>query len=187
MIGSRGGAVVRRLTVRVVAALALGTGLASAQVFPQVHSGSRVRVRAANVVGEITGKITSRTDETFVIDDERGSVYTVPLAALSDLRVSRGVSRSRGALEAAVWGGGLGLGVGFLFAALPDAAHNSGGWIGTPSNAEFIQIGSGAGLVIGAALGAVGGHEQWEPLRIPASIAVFPLRRGLGLRLTLTR
>jgi hypothetical protein len=189
MIGSRRGFLRWRAVLEIVVALGCVAGVASAQAYPELQPGTRVRIRASNIVGQMTGKIASRTADVVVVDDERGTVMTLPFSELSDVQVSRGVNHSRGALQGAMWGGGLGLGAGLMFAALPNSARNSqsGFGLGPPSDAEGVFIGAGGGLVLGAALGALGGSERWERIRVPASIAVIPVRHGVGLRVTVAR
>jgi len=170
--------------------VAKGHTAAAAQAFPEVQPGTRVRIRAATVVdGRVTGKIVGRAAESFVVDGESGGEFTVPFAALSELSVSHGVSHARGALTGAMWGGGLGLGVGLVFTAVPNSERKSqsGFTLGPPTAAQGVLLGASGGLLIGSALGALQGSEQWERLRLPASIALVPVRRGVGLRFTLGR
>jgi hypothetical protein len=178
-----------RTALAIVAALALGDAAAAAQAFPQLQPGTRVRIRAPNLVdGLLTGKIASRSADSVVVAGEAGEEFTVPFAAMSELNVSRGVSHARGGLTGAIWGAGIGLGFGLVFA-VPNSQHGSQSnyGLGPPTAAEGVLLGVGGGAVIGFSLGALGGSEQWERLRIPASIAVIPVRRGLGFRVALTR
>jgi hypothetical protein len=115
--------------------------------------------------------------------------YQPASAALSELNVSRGKSHSAGALRGAMWGAGLGLGVGLMFAAVPNSErHSQSGYgLGPPTAEEGILLGCGGGLVIGLSLGGLAGTERWDSVRIPASIAVVPVGRRLGLRFALNR
>ena len=179
-----------RVAMLIILALALGDGVAAAQALPDLQTGTRVRIRAPNIVdGQLTGKITSRTAEAVVVAGEHGAEYTVPFAALSELNVSRGVSHTRGALKGAMWGGGIGLGVGLVFAAVPNSERKSqsGFGLGPPTVAEGILLSTGGGLVIGAGLGAISGSEQWERLHLPASMTVVPVSRGISLRFAISR
>jgi hypothetical protein len=191
MIGSRRTPATARVVLAILGALALGDTVAAAQALPELQPGMRVRIRAPNVVdGQLTGKIASRTAEALVVTDERRGEFTVPVAAMSELNVSRGSSHSAGALKGAMWGAGLGLGVGLMFAAVPNSERHShsgyaGYGLGPPTAEEGILLGCGGGLVIGFSLGALAGSERWDRVHIPASIAVVPARRGLGLRFAL--
>lgn len=179
-----------RAAFGVIIALALGGEVAAAQRFPELQPGTRVRIRAASVADkQLTGKITSRTSDAFVVAGERGEGFTVPFAALSEVSVSRGVSHARGALTGAMWGGGLGLGVGLVFAAVPNSERESQSFytLGPPSAAQGVVIGTASGLVIGSLLGALEGREEWERLRVPVLVTLLPMPRGAGLRFTLAR
>jgi hypothetical protein len=190
MIGSQRASSTARVVLAILVALALGDTVAAAQALPQLHSGMRVRIRAPTVVdGQLTGKIASRTAEALVVTDERRGEFTVPFAALSELNVSRGKSHSAGALKGAMWGAGLGLGVGLMFAAVPNSdRHSQSGYgLGPPTAEEGILLGFGGGLVIGFSLGGLAGSERWDGVHVPASIAVVPVGRRLGLRFAINR
>ena len=190
MISSRSTRSVGRVMLAVVLALGIGATAASSQTLPELQPGMRVRIRAPSVVdGRVTGKIASRTAESFVVVAEPGAEFTVPFAALSELTVSRGISHAAGAVKGAMWGGGLGLGVGLMFAAVPhsDAQSGSGFGFGPPTAGQSILIGTGSGLAIGFVLGGLSGSERWERVRPPATVAVVPASRGFGIRFALSR
>lgn len=188
MINSRSIQSVGGAVLGIVGALVFGGTVVSAQSLPELRPGMRIQFRAPSVVdGRVTGKIVSRTPASFVVIGEREGEYTVGFAALSELKVSRGVSHAAGAVRGALVGGGLGLVVGAIIGLSENSRGQGGYTLGPPTFAQGLLIGTGGGVAIGAALGGYEGLERWEGIHLPAPVALLPVRHGLGVRLALGR
>ena len=173
-----------RAALGIAGALAFGGTAVAAQSFPELQPGVRIQFRAPIIVdGRVTGKIVSRTPESIVVVGEREGEYIVAFGALSELKVSRGVSHADGALRGALVGTGLGLGVGAIIGASSNSRGQGGYTLGPPTFAQGLLIGAGGGLAIGAVLGGISGLEHWEGIRFPVSVALLPVHRGVGVRI----
>ncbi|MFN2566738.1 MAG: hypothetical protein ABR499_17210, partial [Gemmatimonadaceae bacterium] len=129
----------RRLRIVVAGLLVLLPFLpldaARAQQFSELAPGARVRIQAPGIVaGRYTGTVLSRTTDTLVVASSAAASARVPITALTSVEVSRGRSRSRGALKGIAWGGSIGLGIGLVAAALSESEDYGPG----ESKAELI-------------------------------------------------
>jgi len=166
-----------------VTILASATPLAAQQSAPpiEVRAGSRVRLDAPGVVADrIIGTVIARTPDTLTIANERSSTIAVPVARITHLEVSRGDSRSAGAIHGIKWGAPIGLGVGVLLVALSDDCKTCNN---QPSAGGAIAFATGMGAFWGAVGGAIAQHEQWAPFDLSPRTSFDPVaRRGtLGL------
>ena len=168
----------------IASALALSGTVVAAQSYPELQPGVRIQFRAPNIIDRrVTGKIASRTPESIVVVGNREGEYIVAFGALSELRVSRGVSHADGAVRGALVGTGLGLGVGAILGASSNSRGQGGYTLGPPTFAQGLLIGAGGGLAIGAILGGISGLEHWERIHLPVPVTLLPVRNGLGVRL----
>jgi hypothetical protein len=177
----------RPLVLSLLLAPFLQPVVAQAQPLSEVAPGARVRIRAPGVVaGRYVGTVLSRTPDTLVVAGSSASSVRVPLSSLTSVEVSRGSSRARGAGKGALWGGGIGLGVGFLAAAAGSSDDYDGG-----SDGELVASGLFGGVVWGVIIGAIVGSERWDrydlPTRTSLVVPFAPGRRTLGIRIAMGR
>jgi hypothetical protein len=156
-----------------------------AQQLSEVAPGARVRIRAPGVVaGRYTGTVLSRTADTIAIASSGASSVRVPVASLTSVEVSRGKSRSRGAIKGAAWGAGIGLIFGVLTTGISDD-------VGYGSEGEYLAANLVGGAFWGALIGAIAGSERWDRYDLPARsslvLPVTPGRFGVGVRLEVGR
>jgi len=152
--------VFRRILPCLAAVLALAASAAQAQRQPRQLLGSRVRVTAPNITPEkVTGNVTAfDTAQLVVHDSVTGADQAFPLHSIQFLEISQGNTRRGSAGQrAAVLAFTLG-GLGAIGGAL---GHPYKGEVGTSA-----AIGGGAGVALGALLGALWGtstpRERWE-------------------------
>jgi hypothetical protein len=173
------------VSVLLLASLVLAT--AGAQPFSELAPGARVRIRAPGIVaGRYTGTVLSRTADTLVVASSAAAVARVPVSSLTSVEVSRGKSRSRGALKGIAWGAPIGLVVGLLAAAALSSDPNYGGLEET-SKGEFVAQSFAGGAIWGAIIGAIAGSERWDRYDLPTRTSLlFPIipggGAGLGVR-----
>jgi hypothetical protein len=155
-----------RLTLFLLVALA---PFARAQL-AEVQPGSRVRIQAPGIVaGRYVGTVLSRTTDTLVLGSTNAAPVQVPIARITSAEVSRGSSRSLGAVQGLKWGVPIGLALGVIAAASsdnPDAVYCTGfdncGQSDAAYRARVITAGVVGGAIWGAAIGALVGRERWE-------------------------
>jgi hypothetical protein len=170
-------------------------GLA-AESDPLHLTGSRVRLYVADrstaagrlsSIGQMqTGTVIEVRGDTLVFTAEHQSNQVlVPSVALTGLEVSRG-KRTH-----VVKGAGLGFLAGVLAGGaigLVSAQHGAK----TGDDLAYLRvpagmvIGAGAGIVVGAVVGATSTRERWEPLKLPISIGLLPSAHALRLSVVLT-
>ena len=149
--------------------------------------GARLRVRAPDAVaGRLTGVVVARTADSLTLTRSNAAPVAIPLVSLTEVEVSRGRSRSRGALKGAAWGAGVsavfgGLLIGEETCEEPTAPANC-----TPmTRVESVAYGAVSGALLGAIIGVFVGSEHWERVRLPDRVAVRPLpTRGVPLQVT---
>ena len=174
------------LIVRITVAAAVVAILplcSEAQLVTQLQDGLRVRV-VRNDGKATVGFISARTSDSLSIIGAKGRapVQTFSLTDVSHVDVSRGRSRAKGAALKGLMGLGVGAIAGGLIGAATytDADECQPGpdnWclfdclvVCSRGQAAIFAgaLGSGAGLLIGAAIGIATGWERWES--VPASI-----------------
>ncbi len=152
-----------------VLALVLIPAAASAQEFPSINAGARVRVWTSPAAEPVTGLVTRLDASTVTIDAEEGDyLITLTRDTITRLDVSRG-HRSRG--KNALVGALIGVAAGAIVLAASTEKSGIGG-------------GPGNGLVVLAPVGAVvgfmagSGPERWTSTTIRpnkrAGLAIAP-------------
>lgn len=172
------------IVVAVVAALAPVSNL-GAQTRPQVQSigvppGTRVRVRAPNLVAPLVANFLHLSADTAVfIEDAAGrGIWSIQVSEIARLERSDGEKRMNAPYVAkgGLIGAGIGAAGGLLFAATLKPSDDAKKY----NRLTTGLVGAGAGAVVGALLGARVVKERWTevPLR---RISVAPRRRGVSL------
>jgi hypothetical protein len=166
----------------VLAALALCAISPLGAQTPELATGSRVRVRTTGTdVRTVKGTVVASLGDTLAIADEDGRVLRLPVAGLSSIERSLGVSRSAGAGRGALWGAGVmfPLAVAGYYGMRCESGESYGWFCG-----DGLALGVGAGVMVlgagvGALVGTTVGVERWEVLNRPAHIAIAPTRGGV--------
>jgi hypothetical protein len=152
------------------------------QLAEQPAPGARVRLRAPGVVaGRYTGTVLSRTPDTLVVGRSVATFVRVPVSALTSLEVSRGKSRSRGALRGAalcapIFGAVLGL-----------VADDPPGRSAVAGRVQVVAAGALMGGLGGAIAGAIMPSERWHRYDLPARTSLLlpvtpgPARAGVRI------
>ena len=173
-----------------IALLAGGTN-ARAQL-PGVAVGARVRVDAPLFrVKHLDGTVVALTADTIAIQRD-GAIARLPVAALGRLELFRGFDRRAGARRGAIWGGGVGVFMGFTVAGIA-SAHSRSCTTGPDARCEdtpypkseialWTALTGGAGALYGAGFGALIGRQRWERLH-PTRATLGPAPGGLGVRI----
>lgn len=168
-------------------ALLLFASALPAQV-AELGVGTRVRLRAPEVVaGRLTGVVIARGADSLTVTRDNAAPVTLRLGQVTALDVSRGRSRSQGALKGALWGGGV---MAVLGALVLDAQTCTG--TGPSANceevsrAESVGYGAVSGAMIGAIIGVFVGSEHWQRLTLPARVGVAPAGGGVRVGVALT-
>lgn len=160
------------------------------------RAGSRVQLRIAlpadHPLGNrrfLTGAL-DRLDDDSVVVVNQGRRWAVPRSAVTAVALSAG-SRSRGA--AALRGAGIGMLAGGAFGIAAGAVSDGGCGnaaaicLSPSEQIAFAGVGLGAlGGIIGAAIGAGNGGEQWRWIALPpgsrVGLTVSPRRLALVAR-----
>lgn len=158
------------------------SGLAHSELQP----GAKLRVAAPGVVaGHYEGTLLSRSPDTLKLGSPSGAPVAIPIARLTSLEVSRGKSRTAGALRGIMWGAPIGLATGLL-----SASAVTGDCIGCTddySKGGWIALSTFSGVLWGAGIGALIGRERWDDFQLAprTSIGVSSDGAMLGMRLSL--
>ncbi|MEO8334779.1 MAG: hypothetical protein ABI664_07395 [bacterium] len=150
----------------------------------ELQPGSRVRVQAPGVVaGWLEGTVLTRASDTIVVGGPNASPVHLPIARISAVEISRGLSRGDGAIRGMKWGVPIMATIGAVLAA-----------VGTDGNCSTCDMAFGDGVYVtalfsftgafyGAGIGALIGRERWEQfdLGTRTSVRVQGGRIGLGL------
>lgn len=164
-----------------VAALAPVSG-AEAQQAISIAPGTRVRVRAANLVAPLVANfLQMRGDTAVFIEDAAGrGVWSLHVSDITRLERSDGEQKSNTPyiIRGAAIGAGVGA-VGGLLIASSLKPSDSG-----KKYSRGLSGGAGAvvGGIIGAVIGSRFGSERWTNVSLPRRLSVLPDSRGLGLR-----
>ncbi|MHB1224261.1 MAG: hypothetical protein ACYC2G_09505 [Gemmatimonadaceae bacterium] len=147
----------------------------------ELRPGTRVRIRAPSAVaGPLEGAVILRTPDTVAVTRPDAAPISVPIAAITSADVSRGRSRSAGAVRGALWGIGVALLLGVATALVPD--DRSGDCGDEPTDVGLLVGMPIAGLLVRAPIGALIGAGRWERIAIPVRTTVGP---GGGRRVRL--
>lgn len=167
------------IALAVVPAIALP---ARAQL-TEIQPGVRVRIEAPGIVaGRYVGTVLSRTADTLVIGAPSATPVKVPIDRLTGLEVSRGSSRSLGAVRGLAWG----VPIGIVFGVVAAASTTSADYVycvdyctSTSSSYKAGLIAGGAlgGAIWGAGIGALVGRERWDRFNVTPRTS-FDVRQG---------
>src|SRR3954466_6929762 len=123
----------------------------------EIRAGSRVRLDAPGIVAKhLVGTVISQTRDTLNVESDAAAAIAVPVDHITRLEVSRGNSRSAGALHGMKWGVPIGLGTGVLLVSFSDQCKTCSS---QPSAGEGIGTVAAMGALVGAIAGAVAQHE----------------------------
>jgi hypothetical protein len=151
------------LTLSVVLLL-LPTDLV-AQKAPEINSGMMVRVSAPDVAEEkITGTVVSFDPEILVVKaKDQAAPWTIPVADIRQLEVSRGLKKGIGPLKGAgigtLTGGGAGAAIGAIYWNYKNTGFGDDS--GLYVIVGYSLLGAAAGLIGGIILGS-SSKEHWE-------------------------
>jgi hypothetical protein len=156
------------------------TGLAGSELQP----GARIRVVAPGVVaGRYEGTLLSRTPDTLRLGSPNGAPVAIPVARLTSLEVSRGKSRSAGAVRGIMWGAPIGLALGAT-----SASSATGDCIGCTkdySRGGWVALSTFGGALWGAGIGALIGRERWDGFQLAPRTAIGMQTGGASLGFSL--
>ena len=158
---------------------------ASAQL-TELRPGARVRIQAPGIVARnFEGTVLTRTADTIVVGSPSTIPVALPIARISSVEISRGISRGDGAIRGMKWG----VPIMAAFGAMIAAAGNDG-------NCSTCDITFGEGVAVtavfgltgafyGAGIGAIVGHERWEQFDLTprTSLQLNSGRIGVSLQL----
>jgi hypothetical protein len=145
-----------------------------------VAPGTRVRVRAPNLVAPLIANFLNLNADTAVfIEDAAGrGIWSIRVNEISRLERSDGEKRMNAPymLRGGLMGAGIGAATGLLFAATFKPSDDTQKYDRLTTG----LVGAGAGAVIGAMLGGRVVKEKWVeiPLR---RLSVAPTKRGVSL------
>jgi hypothetical protein len=153
-----------------------------------VQPGARVRVEAPGIVaGRYVGTVLTRTADTITVGSPTGAPVVVPTSRLTGLEISRGKSRTAGAVRGMMWGVPIGLAAGLISLGAYEDCSSGGGCGGAETKGTLVMLTALSGAAWGAAIGAIVGREAWDSYELGprASIGVLPHGVTLGMRLSL--
>ena len=152
--------------------------LLAANTLGAQEPGTRIRLAPADGAAQI-GVLVALDRDSVHIRDTAGTESRYARADLRLLERSTGHHRNVG--RAAVRGGIIGAGGGFLLGALA-SAEDDAFCDGASCIAAVTGAGAAWGLAIGAAIGALVRTEQWEAIQsTPVEPLVRPVARGTGV------
>ena len=143
----------------------------------EVQPGARVRVAAPGLVaGKYEGTVLARTSDTLVLGSTSTAPVRIAIARLTSLEISRGSSRSDGALRGMLWGVPIMTALGVAVAV---SAQNCRTCAPVTDREMVGVVGffAASGALYGAGIGALIGRERWESFQLTPSTA-YDLRQG---------
>jgi len=165
--------------------LAQPLGAQDSVTLAEVQPGARVRVEAPGIVaGRYVGTVLARGTDTLKLGNSSGAPVALPLRAIRSLEISRGKSRSAGALRGMMWGVPIGVALGVFAVATTDDCDAC---FESTSDAEGFALLAASGLLWGAGIGALVGRERWERFDLPVRTAFRVGRRDVALAIVLPR
>lgn len=130
----------------------------------EIQPGARVRITAPGIVaGRYAATVLTRTTDTVRVSAPGMAPFNIPVGSITALEVSRGNSRSLGAVRGVLWGGGIGLAVGMVLAATDESNAN----YDNLNAGEIVAYSTLSGGFYGAIIGAIVGRERWERFEMP--------------------
>jgi hypothetical protein len=151
----------------------------------EVQPGARVRVEAPGIVaGKYVGTVLSRTADTLTLGSPAAAPVKLPLRAIRSLEISRGKSRSAGAVRGMMWGVPIGIALGAFAVATADDCDAC---FEATSDAEGFVLFAASGVLWGAGIGALVGRERWERFDLPVRTAFRVGPHSAALALVLAR
>jgi hypothetical protein len=175
---------------RVLSLLAPVTILASASRLPaqpsapaiEIRAGSRVRLDAPGIVGDhMVATVIARSDDTLTVASQNAPPIAVPTSRITRLEVSRGDSRTAGALH----GIKVGVPIGAVFGVLGLLLIDDCNYCESPPNrGAIIPAFAASGAFYGAIIGAIVQHEQWAPFALAPRVSFDPARQRGTLALS---
>ena len=138
----------------------------------EIRAGSRIRLDAPGIAPKhLVATVISETRDTLEVTSQDAAIFAVARDRITRLEVSRGDSRSAGAVHGMKWGAPIGLGTGVLLVALSDDCKTC---TNQPSAGDAIGTMAGVGIFFGAVIGAILQHEQWVPLALTPHVSFDP-------------
>jgi hypothetical protein len=164
--------------------LVLHASVVSAQ-FGEIRPGVRIRVDAPGVVADrLDATVISSTADTLMVASPDMAPLAVPVSRITSLEISRGRSRTKGAIFGAEIGGGIAVAFG-----LATMGDRCGGCKTSyqPNAVSYVLEGVSVYAVTGAMIGAIAGRERWESfdLRQRTSIGLRNGRPTLAMTIPL--
>lgn len=131
----------------------------------ELRDGARVRLRAPTVFPrEVEGAIVARHGDTLVFAPRGTTPVRLAADAVTAAAIYRGRSSAVGVRRGALWGAGIGLGLGILSVGFSDC---SGKYCDTSYRVMGTLAFGAVGAGIGGVVGARRGGDRWERLAIP--------------------
>jgi len=172
----------RYLSSAVITLLSMHVHLLGAQApLGELQPGARVRVEAPGIVaGRYKGTVLTRTGDTLTLGGPSSAPVRLPLDRLTSVAISRGKSRSAGAVRGIAWGAPIGLLMGVLAVGLAEDCTNC---TDEPSDGEAVALGTLGGALWGAGIGAIIGRERWERFQLPTrtSLLLRPATHSIAI------
>ena len=146
----------------------------------ELQPGARVRIQAPGIVaGRYVGTVLTRGADSVEVGAPGTAPIRIAFTRITSIEVSRGSSRTLGAIRGMEWGVPIGLVIGVVAAAGTDddpycfdSCSTSGSY-----KAGLIAGSTLAGALWGAGIGAIVGRERWERFDI-APRTSFDFRDG---------
>jgi hypothetical protein len=170
----------RRQSILIALAIVPALALSARAQLTELQPGARVRIQAPGIVaGRFAGTVLTRTADTLVIGAPNATPVRVPIDRISSAEVSRGSSRSLGALRGVEWGAPIGLVLGLAAAATTTSADYCFDCTSHDNSYRTGLITEGVlgGALWGAGIGALIGRERWDRFDV-APRTSLDLRRG---------
>lgn len=160
-------------------------GAQSSLALAELHPGARVRVEAPGIVaGKYVGTVLARNADTLTVGSPSGAPLALPVHAIRTLEISRGKSRSAGAVRGMMWGVPIGVALGVFAVATADDCTAC---FEATSDAEGFALFTASGVLWGAGIGALVGRERWERFDLPTHTAFRFGPRSAALAIVLPR
>ena len=166
------------------------TALAAKAQFPEVQPGVRIRVVAPGAVaGRFKGTVLQRTADSLVVGAPNTMPLHIPIARITELEISRGKSRGKGALRGILWGAPIGAGAGLVsMSAINSCDVRYPGTLNRPctdatsgDKARWVLLSTVSFSLWGAGIGALIGREDWASYDIPQRTSLLVKPRQVGL------